>query len=93
MAKLEDWSIGPAEDSFYLAPELRSYVLQGVVYGHPKKSDGKKIRSSRIVSVLSGRSVQTLYTVYELGEPSADYLDWLKSNGYDYDPENPLKVK
>ena len=92
MAKLEDWSICNASESLYLAPELRSYVLQGVVYGHPKKTDGSLIRTSDIVAA-KGRTVETLNTLYELGSPSVDYLAWLEKHGYKYDPENPVTVK
>ena len=93
MTRLENWSIAPAEESFYQAPEMRQYVLQGVVYGHPKRSDGKKIRTSLIQAVIGPNTVRTLYTTYVLGVPDPEYLSWLKSNGYTYDAANPLRFK
>jgi hypothetical protein len=60
-------------------------VLVGI-----RKSDGKQVETSRVVSV-DGCLARTLNSVYRLGDPSPTYLEWLQAQGYAYDPERPIR--
>jgi hypothetical protein len=93
MIKLENWSLGNAPDDMYYAPEVRKVRLSGDVYNHPRFEDGKKVTTSSVKEV-NGKVITTSSgSVYELGEPEKEYLDYLKSINYTFDPENPIKVK
>jgi hypothetical protein len=79
---LENWSMY-LHGSVYDAPEVLSHVLVGTVYGHPRKEDGKWIRTSSIVALdLVAGTCRTRNTLYELGEPDERYLGWLREKGY-----------
>lgn len=57
-ARLENWYVGPND------------LLYGVVYGHPKISDGTPVSTSRVVSFNpETKKAETLNTHYELGNP------------------------
>lgn len=91
MPRLENWSTTSFE-SPYTPPERRKVRLQGIVTGHPKKADGTSIVTTSIRESV-GRQVTTRSgTVYDLGEPAPEFLQWLKDNGREYDPVNPVKV-
>ncbi len=87
--KLDNWWV--YRDP-YQAPEVPIMSLKGHVYGHPKHKDGNLIRTSDIVST-EGRYVTTKSgSVYELGEPALEYVQWLKDNGLKpIDPIQPVK--
>ncbi len=73
--KIENWSIG-SFDSPYKAPEARSKVLSGHVTGHPTEGDAT-VTTSRIVEIdLAHRRVVTQNTIYVLGVPKPDYIDY-----------------
>lgn len=83
--KIENWSIVdydwegfcrfPNMDEF--RPFLIGFTLHGRVFGHPRIEDGHRARTTKIRSI-SGNIVTTMSeTVYELGEPFADYMLWL----------------
>lgn len=67
--RLKNWSVF-SEDNEYLAPELRSYRLQGNVYGHPKFNDGDPVSTNRIVKIADKGTYKEVVTqsgsVYEL---------------------------
>lgn len=67
--RLKNWSVF-SEDNEYLAPELRSYRLQGNVYGHPKFNDGDPVSTNRIVKITDKGTYKEVVTqsgsVYEL---------------------------
>lgn len=75
MIRLKNWSIF-LEDNKYLAPELRSYRLQGNVYGHPKFNDGDPIYTSKIVKITDKGTHKEVITqsdsVYELYKEDVD---------------------
>lgn len=76
----------------YLAPELVGLALRGTVTNHPRKPDGSRIVTSRVVMVR-GREVKTESgNWYRLGEPSEEYLEYLKRDGREFDVEAPIKV-
>jgi hypothetical protein len=64
--------------------------LAGIVHGHHDIPDGKDIVTSKITAA-HGRLITTEQTVYELGEPNAEYLTYLKSIGFAYDSSNPIR--
>ena len=93
---LRDWCVcfRPSADP-YTPPELLSSCLGGKIYGRADRfEDGNEVTTSRIVK-SEGRKVTTKSgSVYVLeGPPAKSYLDFLKSIGYDYDEENPIKIK
>lgn len=75
----------------YEAPEI-PFRLSGVPTGHPRKPDGKRIKTSRVSKII-GREVTTESgTIYYLMEPSERYREWLTDNVPDWDPERPIKT-
>jgi hypothetical protein len=86
MPRLENWSVCDSEFNPYQAPECQSKVLRGQIYDDENErwDDGTTIRTSRLVELdTKNKYAQTLNTKYILGEPSEDYLKWLKDNGID----------
>ena len=66
--------------------------LCGTVFGHPKLDDGRKIETSAIVSA-HGMCITTANTTYLLkGPPDPGYLEYLKIEGFAFDPDNPIKL-
>lgn len=90
--RIVSWRLVHSEAGPFTAPELRTSHLRGQVFGHPRKPDGLLVTTSAIVSV-EGRLVQTTNNLYELFEPSSDYLVWLQEQGLKLDAENPIKLK
>lgn len=88
---INEWSVQVRQGETHLPPN-QSGRLGGRVYGHPDFPDGSFVTTSRVMSA-EGRQVTTESgTVYRLGEPSKDYLRWLKDNNLSYDPEHPVVV-
>jgi hypothetical protein len=84
-ARLEKWSVFPAYNA-------DPRVLVGHVYGHPRHTDGKLIRTSTVTGA-EGRRVQTVSgTEYELGEAAETFAEVLVERVPDWDPENPLNL-
>lgn len=82
MSKLEDWSITHEDSNLFIAPELLSYHLNGIVYGHERMDDGRRVTTSRIVNIdLKTMKANTRNSTYKLGKPSEEYLKWLSDNG------------
>jgi hypothetical protein len=75
LVAIENWAV---VDSV-LAPgfqELRpGKHLMGSVLGHASLRNTKLIYTSRIVNIYGG-VVETLNTLYQLGEPSEEYKTW-----------------
>jgi hypothetical protein len=94
MIRIENWSLSMDNDNPYQAPEQRKKRLHGDVYNHPRLGDLKDVTTSSIVSV-DGCMVETRSgTVYELGEPSADYVNWCREHGTRVPTkEEPIKMK
>lgn len=79
---IDQWSTWKSP---FEAPEVGNPCIQGVC-------EAKAIRTSRVVS-FRGRIVTTRSgSQYELGEPDELFIEWLKENGYPFDPENPLRL-
>ncbi len=89
---LDEWSVHPDDADPFISPELRGIVLVGKALGHPKKPDGQRVVTSRVLRA-DGRKVYTQSgSVYRLNSPSAGYMAWLRENRPAWDPENPITV-
>ena len=88
--RIENWSTG-RENNPFLAPEQQGICLCGQVYGHPTKEDGSRVKTSSIQSI-DGRMVGTLNTIYELGEPDPEFIKWMKVEGIEFNPNEPIKI-
>lgn len=75
MIRLKNWSIF-SEGNEYLAPELRSFRLQGKVYGHPKFNDGDPVHTSKIVKITDKGTHKEVVTqsgsAYQLRKEDVD---------------------
>ena len=88
MPKLENWSIVVFPDP-YTPPECCECILVGTVYNHPKHKDGNLLQTTAIKSFdAATHKAQTRRTLYDLGEPSPDFLQWLKDNGHKLEDYN-----
>ena len=88
MPKLENWSVGCNNFNPYQAPECQDKVLYGEVYDDEKQrfKDGVYIMTSSIIELdIKNRIAQTSNTKYILGNPSKEYLNWLKENNMSLD--------
>jgi len=87
MPRLENWSVCilPSDDP-YKAPELWPMVLQGLYYGDiydDKRFDrGTYINTSSIKEINTiTKKAQTSNTLYELGAPDPNFIEYIKSQG------------
>ncbi len=71
MPCLNKWSIGMRNP--YIAPELQTAHLQGVVTGHSRKKDGEKVVTSAIRGQRWGYVVTASGSYYDLGEVDPEY--------------------
>ena len=91
--RLENWSVVSHPWSPYQPPELATIQIHGEVYGNPRFFDGEPITTSTVQDVI-GNQVHTLNSVYELGQPSAKYIQWCKDNNHSLPtPGEPIKFK
>lgn len=80
--KLEQWGVCVRMNDSYQAPELGGMCLEGVVSGHPRFPNNHAITTSLVKKLHKDNTVETHSgSVYELGEPSADYVNWCKKQG------------
>jgi hypothetical protein len=81
---LESWSVYADP---YMPPEA-GIRLHGMRTGDPKPV------LTSYVDRVEGRRVTTQSgSVYVLGEPKPEYLQWMTEHGHAYDPEHPIKEK
>lgn len=93
MTILQNWSTcRPRLCDPFAAPELTGIALQGVVHGHRHKPDGVRVVTSRVSRVIGKIVTTESGTVYELGDPSEDYLDYLARQGRTFDADQPIRV-
>lgn len=83
----------PKLASPYLAPEVVGIAVAGEVHGHPRKPDGMRVTTTRVVRTEGRRFWTASGTEYVFeGEPSPKFLESVKSQGRAYDSAEPLKV-
>jgi hypothetical protein len=83
--KLENWYMK------FNSRWSRDRKICGNVYDHPAHKDGNLVTIST-VKHINGKTLTTINeSVYILGQPKKEYIDFLKENNYDFDPENPVK--
>lgn len=94
MYKLECWSICPSSDdapSVFTPPEAQGIALQAKKSTRPGFENG--ILTTRITNI-QGRVVTTRSgTMYELGEPDPNFVEWCLKHGH-HDPRdlaNPIR--
>ena len=91
--RIEGWALVYDHDDGYTPPECVRRCLKGEVYGHPRKADGETVRTSPIASVDGLHVLTSSGSLYLLGEPRPDYLDYLLGQGIPFDPADPIKVR
>ena len=90
-AEIRNWWVTSA-GSPYTPPECRQVVVKGEVIGHPSRPAGERVVVP--VDVEDGRAALVLDGVrLALGAPLPDYLAWLRENGYEMDPADPIRVR
>lgn len=77
---LKSWAVWSTVDK-YTAPELRTQVLVGNVYGHPRFADGTEVHTSSIREIVphdNYKIVRTKNTEYHLYREDVDpcYLEF-----------------
>ena len=94
--KLEKWrvvSYDPTKNP-YQPPESILVFLNGCVYNHSKFEDGKNIATSLIKKVDGNLITTSNGSVYELGEPHPEYVEWCELVGCHVPTkEEPIKIK
>lgn len=88
---IHEWSTCFASNNPYAPPEARGLAIQGKVYGREGWEEGGQICTSNVVSV-DGRTVKTRSgSTYRLGRIAPAFREWLRKQGREYDPRNPIK--
>lgn len=86
---IRNWWVESHPDDDYLAPEQRQRIcLCGEIDGRAKPIITSEIVAAdqRLVATKNG-------SLYELGAPKAEYLEWLASKGIAFDEAHPIKVE
>ncbi|MHC4297965.1 MAG: hypothetical protein ACYS7Y_11730 [Planctomycetota bacterium] len=92
--RIENWSVFGANADPYQAPETQRVYLQGEVYGHPRFTDGEFVYTSHVVSVDGPVVTTKSGSVYTLGEPKPDYVEWCRETGCHVPTQDePIKLK
>ena len=78
---IEGWSLVADNADCYTPPENRVFCLHGRVYDHPRHNNGKVVTTSPIDKV-DGDRVETRNTIYILGCPDQDYIEWCRKHKY-----------
>ena len=88
MYLLNNWSVVCTNNNPFTAPECLKIQLLGF-----RDNDPHKIITSSIVSA-EGRLITTKSgSKYYLVDINKEYLSWMKNNGYNFDRDNPIKLK
>ena len=83
---MHDWSIEGSNDP-YKAPEMQSMHLVGF-----RDYEDKRVITSSIVEVNGCNIITRTGSTYILEDINPQYLAWMQANGYEYDPNNPIKL-
>lgn len=85
--RIELWASMPCPHNPFVAPEVIDHLH---VVG---QIDGKEKITSRLVTAV-GRLVTTRTgSVYELGEPRPEFVEWCAKRGAPIDPAQPIKLR
>lgn len=92
--RVSDWYLRPPKQlSRAHAPAALWVCVAGAVFGHPKRAEGERTTTTRVVRVDGRKFWTSSGSAYVIeGEPLPQYVTWLKSLGREYDPEQPLAV-
>ncbi len=89
---IDNWSTSLAGNPFQ-APEVRALVVTGTTENDPRRPGKTPITTSRVVEV-NGREFKTRSgTLYRLGRIDPKFRAWLRKEGRQYDPREPIKTK
>jgi len=77
LVAIENWAVVDSVLSSGFEELRPGKHLMGNVLGHASVRNTKFVYTSRIVNVFHG-VVETLNTLYQLGEPSEEYRVWLR---------------
>lgn len=91
--RIEGWAIVYDREDGYTPPELNRRCLKGEVYGHPRKANGETVKTSPIVSVDGLHVLTNSGSLYLLGAPRAEWIEWMRENNIAFDPADPIKVR
>ena len=90
--RIENWRVIGTEDP-YCPPERMSLSISGEVYGNPEFPDGLGVTTSYVKSINGSQVTTHSGSVYTLGEPNAEYVEWCRENGCHVPTsETPIKV-
>ena len=80
LVAIENWAVVDSVVSSGFEELGPGKHLTGNVLGHASVRNTKFVYTSRIVNVYNG-IVETLNTLYQLGEPSEEYKAWQRQRG------------
>ncbi len=82
--KLEQWSVSSLWPAWVAPngslPDCSQIRLSGAVYGYDRFDDGERVSSSVILNV-QGRRIETMNTIYMLGDIDPKYYEWCVEQG------------
>lgn len=85
--KIENWSCTFIRCAFIFLGQREGgqiypsqMCLQGNVYGHPRLNDGDFAVTGSVRNI-NGREVETNRTIYILGTPDPEFIEWCKQIG------------
>lgn len=98
MPTLNNWSCVTRTANPYQAPELGYLAVSGELgedhdYGHKVRKAGQKITTSKVVKSEGTQIMTNSGTIYDLGTPDPEYLEYLAEKGIDFDPQWPIKLR
>ncbi len=87
---LENWYYSHSQYGGFKMPsdtecKDKHVFLHGEAHGHPRFEPGTHIYTSYIESAdFARRTVETRNTLYSLGAPLPEYVEWLKENDFQF---------
>jgi len=84
MRRVENWSL-QVHFGQYKSPKYTgsTIYLCGNIYGHEYISNGKRIKSSKIIELdINDKIIRTTDAIYRLGRPDKWYIEWLIRNSF-----------
>jgi hypothetical protein len=90
--KLNNWSVVYGEQNPYLAPELRSARLHGIVDDHPRLGKNVEVTTSKIVKAEGLIITTNSGSIYELELVDLKYLEYLQENNINFNPKQPITI-